>query len=106
MTMGAAAAELFLSQKTVETHLRNIFNKMDVADRVALAGAVERRNRTANAPLVVSSAVLRADRTPARHGVSALAGDTCRQRVATPVDAEGLVVRGLAASSSWRSSSR
>jgi DNA-binding NarL/FixJ family response regulator len=44
------AAELFLSQKTVETHLRNIFNKMNVADRVALARAVERSYRAASAP--------------------------------------------------------
>jgi ATP/maltotriose-dependent transcriptional regulator MalT len=35
------AAELFLSQKTVETHLRNIFRKIDVASRVELARAVE-----------------------------------------------------------------
>jgi DNA-binding NarL/FixJ family response regulator len=33
------AAELSLSQKTVETHLRNIFNKMGVETRVALARA-------------------------------------------------------------------
>ena len=39
------AAELFLSQKTVETHLSNIFNKMGVATRVALARAVERSDR-------------------------------------------------------------
>ena len=36
------AAELFLSQKTVETHLHNIFRKIGVASRVELARAVER----------------------------------------------------------------
>ena len=36
------AAELFLSQKTVETHLRNIFRKVGVSTRVELARAVER----------------------------------------------------------------
>jgi DNA-binding NarL/FixJ family response regulator len=36
------AAELFLSRKTVETHLSNIFNKMGVETRVDLARAVER----------------------------------------------------------------
>jgi DNA-binding NarL/FixJ family response regulator len=35
------AAELFLSQKTVESHLRNIFHKLDVSSRVDLARAVE-----------------------------------------------------------------
>ncbi|MFL5980101.1 MAG: ATP-binding protein [Gaiellaceae bacterium] len=39
------AAELFLSQKTVETHLRNIFRKVDVSSRVELARAVERADR-------------------------------------------------------------
>jgi len=44
------AAALFLSQKTVQTHLRNIFRKMDVASRVELARAVERAERTTSAP--------------------------------------------------------
>jgi ATP/maltotriose-dependent transcriptional regulator MalT len=36
------AAQLFLSNKTVETHMRNIFRKMNVGSRVDLAHAVER----------------------------------------------------------------
>ena len=35
------AADLFLSQKTIETHLRNIFRKIDVSTRVELARVVE-----------------------------------------------------------------
>ena len=35
------ADELFLSLKTVETHMRNMFRKLDVSSRVELARAVE-----------------------------------------------------------------
>ncbi len=36
------AAALFLSQKTVESHIRNMFRKLAVSSRVELARAVER----------------------------------------------------------------
>jgi len=43
------AEALFLSQKTVETHMRNIFRKLDVASRVEVARTLERADRAAHA---------------------------------------------------------
>ena len=39
------AAELFLSLKTVESHMRNIFRKLAVSSRADVARAVERATR-------------------------------------------------------------
>ncbi len=39
------AAALFLSPKTVETHIRNMFRKLDVVSRVEIARAIERADR-------------------------------------------------------------
>jgi ATP/maltotriose-dependent transcriptional regulator MalT len=43
------AAELYLSPKTVQTHMSHIFRKMDVPSRIALARAIERADRKARA---------------------------------------------------------
>ena len=42
------ADALFLSPKTVETHMRNIFRKLQVSSRAEVARAVERAGSTAN----------------------------------------------------------
>jgi DNA-binding NarL/FixJ family response regulator len=47
-TNSQIAAELFLSPKTVETHIRHLFQKLGVSSRVEVARAVERAERTAH----------------------------------------------------------
>jgi DNA-binding NarL/FixJ family response regulator len=39
------AAELFVSLKTVEAHVRNLFRKLDASSRVEVARTVERADR-------------------------------------------------------------
>ena len=46
-TNSQIAAELFLSRKTVETHLRNIFRKLGVSTRVEAAHHVEQADEAA-----------------------------------------------------------
>ena len=41
-TNAQIAAELFLSPKTVETHIRHLFQKLEVSSRVEVARVVER----------------------------------------------------------------
>jgi DNA-binding CsgD family transcriptional regulator len=42
LTNGAVARRLYISPHTVNTHLRHVFDKLDVANRVALAAVVHR----------------------------------------------------------------
>jgi DNA-binding NarL/FixJ family response regulator len=44
------AETLFLSPKTVETHMRTLFHKLDVSSRVEVARAIERSDTPRNAP--------------------------------------------------------
>jgi DNA-binding CsgD family transcriptional regulator len=44
-TNAQIAAELYLSPKTVETHMRNLFHKLSVSSRVEVARVIERADR-------------------------------------------------------------
>jgi DNA-binding NarL/FixJ family response regulator len=45
MTNKQIAAQLFLSEKTIESHIRNVFHKLGAASRVEVARAIERDRR-------------------------------------------------------------
>jgi DNA-binding NarL/FixJ family response regulator len=45
-TNAQIAEELFLSPKTVETHIRHLFQKLEVSSRVEVARVVEREDRS------------------------------------------------------------
>lgn len=55
-TNAEIAAALFLSQKTVETLVRNLFHKLGVSLQADIARAVERADRGGAAPWLIADA--------------------------------------------------
>jgi ATP/maltotriose-dependent transcriptional regulator MalT len=47
MTNKQIAAQLFLSEKTIESHIRNVFHKLGASSRVEVARTIERERRRA-----------------------------------------------------------
>ena len=65
MTNREIAAALFLSDKTIESHMRNIFHKLGVSSRVEVARAVERdRRERAEPPRRTGALLARSTPTP------------------------------------------
>jgi DNA-binding NarL/FixJ family response regulator len=50
-TNSEIAGDLFLSKKTIETHIRNMFRKLDASSRVDIARAVEREDKIGVPPV-------------------------------------------------------
>jgi DNA-binding CsgD family transcriptional regulator len=51
MTNKQIASQLFLSEKTIESHIRNVFNKLGASSRVEVARVIERERRGREASL-------------------------------------------------------
>jgi DNA-binding NarL/FixJ family response regulator len=54
MTNKQIAAQLFLSEKTIESHIRNVFHKLGASSRVDVARAIERDRREREASAEVA----------------------------------------------------
>jgi ATP/maltotriose-dependent transcriptional regulator MalT len=51
MTNKQIAAQLFLSEKTIESHIRNVFHKLSASSRVEVARIIEREQRERDAAM-------------------------------------------------------
>ena len=94
-TNSEIAAALFLSPKTIETHLRNVFRKLNVFSRAEVARAVERAERSesgADHRSIASQVTPRCRATRARGGTRVdrgVSGVGDRNRAPTPFRPRG-----------------